>query len=961
MSFSNDDLLKEFSMTSSVYLRYSFIRRLVWSLSVIASTIIFCSVITAQQLYGPTDNGVTAGFASGRGSDLDTVNLYNGQVSVNLPLLNISGRGGVVYSPTVTISRGYVIRPFRYYIPPGQPGSQSPPLLKVISENFQDSYDYSNYRADLGPGVIIGRKTRDHDPALSGTIPPTSYDCHTLTKLYLRLPGGEVELRDVLTNGEPYYGGQLNFNRQRQWHSVDGSGITFISDSNILDESCTDIDFPAMNGINVIFPTGYLLMNDGTQYRFVSGVAKWARDRNGNAITFGWTTTDSIGRQYQISGGGRFGGSVTYKDHSGVDRTIEVVAGNLSTALRSDFATAGVQSLAQLFPSISGRLESPTLPFDPMVTKSIHLPNNTEYRFFYDAYGGLARIELPAGGVIEYDYNPVSYMGDSDLPQVFRFISERRIYDSPTHLQTRELYGTSPGTVTTKDSAGTVISIERHTFKGSPSGDSIFKGAYPSFDNGRELSIEILNPENSTQVLRRIDHTWRTLDQNGVPTNPPQYTWTHQTNYDCALTATKVTLGDTNQASQTTFAYDRYGNKTDTYEYDFGAAGTPGPLLRHSHVDYVSDSLYTSVPDFLYTSTSGVHIKNLVARQWVSGDLTGANKVSQTEFEYDNYTPEIPATRHAASKPRSSITGLCLRLDNNGSACLNASDDSYTRRGNATQATSYISLPGTTTIISNEQFDIAGNRVKSIDRRGKVTTIEYDDCFGTPDDEATTNSAPSQLGTLQTFAFPTSIKNAKDQITYNQYNYFLGKLVNTKDPNGIVSSREYGGGGINGTADLLDRPSRTVTAINTTDKSQTRMVYDDTNRIITTTSDLNDYDDNLVKKEMFCDGLGRNIETHSFESASSYIIAKVQFGVLGRVMRSYNPYRSTGDETYGYTVNSYDGLSRVIKTESFDSAGSSTGFVTTAYEGNKALATDEVGSRRMSRTNGIGNLGNQAF
>jgi hypothetical protein len=229
-----------------------------------------------------------------------------------LPLLNISGRGGVVYSPTVTISRGYVIRPFRYYIPPGQPGSQSPPLLKVISENFQDSYDYSNYRADLGPGVIIGRKTRDHDPALSGTIPPTSYDCHTLTKLYLRLPGGEVELRDVLTNGEPYYGGQLNFNRQRQWHSVDGSGITFISDSNILDESCTDIDFPAMNGINVIFPTGYLLMNDGTQYRFVSGVAKWARDRNGNAITFGWTTTDSIGRQYQISGGGRFGGSVTY-------------------------------------------------------------------------------------------------------------------------------------------------------------------------------------------------------------------------------------------------------------------------------------------------------------------------------------------------------------------------------------------------------------------------------------------------------------------------------------------------------------------------------------------------------------------------------------------------------------------------------------------------------------------------
>src|ERR1044072_2183112 len=171
-------------MTSSAYLQHSFNRRLVRSLFVIAATIIFCSAITAQALYGPTDNGVTAGFASGRGADIDNVNLYNGQVSVNLPLLSISGRGGVSYSPTVTISRGFVIRPFRYWVPAGQVGSQPPPLLKVISENFQDSYDYSSFKAGFAPGVIIGRKTRDHDPSLSGTIPPSTYSCHTLTKLY---------------------------------------------------------------------------------------------------------------------------------------------------------------------------------------------------------------------------------------------------------------------------------------------------------------------------------------------------------------------------------------------------------------------------------------------------------------------------------------------------------------------------------------------------------------------------------------------------------------------------------------------------------------------------------------------------------------------------------------------------------------------------------------------------------
>ena len=103
-------------MTSSAYLQHSFNRYLVRMLFVIASTIIFCSVITAQELYGPTDNGVTAGFATGRGANIDNVNLYNGQVSVHLPLLTIGGRGGASYSPTVTISRGFVIRPFRYYI-----------------------------------------------------------------------------------------------------------------------------------------------------------------------------------------------------------------------------------------------------------------------------------------------------------------------------------------------------------------------------------------------------------------------------------------------------------------------------------------------------------------------------------------------------------------------------------------------------------------------------------------------------------------------------------------------------------------------------------------------------------------------------------------------------------------------------------------------------------------------------
>lgn len=433
-----------------------------WASTFLAALIAFCfsssSAAQQPQSSGPNDNGVIAGFASGRGSDIDLVNLYNGHVSLNLPLIRLGGRGTATYSPSVSISRTFVMRHYQYWVPAGSSGQWSLPTLKVISENYNDSFDYSGFQPGLGPAVLIGRKTRDHNPPISGTIPPGSENCTALTKLYLRLPGGEIELRDVGTNGEPHYDGGSTLNRGREWHSVDGSGISFLSDADIQDETCGDLNFQAMNGGYVIYPTGYLMMGDGSQFRFIAGQAIWSRDRNGNTLTFGTTTTDSIGRQYQIAGGGPYNGSVTYKGFDGTDRVIGVTVGNLSSSLRSDFAIAGVQTLQNLFPSISARLETPGSPFNPVVTQSIHLPNNKEYRFFYDAYGELARVELPTGGTIEYDYGDTIYYGTTDSPQVFRRISARRVFDAPAHLQTQQSFAyeltvdKTITTVTNKDS-----------------------------------------------------------------------------------------------------------------------------------------------------------------------------------------------------------------------------------------------------------------------------------------------------------------------------------------------------------------------------------------------------------------------------------------------------------------------------------------------------------------------------
>jgi hypothetical protein len=93
--------------------------------------------------------------------------------------------------------------------------------------------------------------------------------------------GTEIELRDMASRGEPLQGGGCygGPSRGKTFISADGSAATFISDTDIYDER--QPHFP-----NVIYPSGYLLLRDGTRYRIDSGKTSWIRDSNGNKVTF---------------------------------------------------------------------------------------------------------------------------------------------------------------------------------------------------------------------------------------------------------------------------------------------------------------------------------------------------------------------------------------------------------------------------------------------------------------------------------------------------------------------------------------------------------------------------------------------------------------------------------------------------------------------------------------------------
>jgi len=118
-----------------------------------------------------------------------------------------------------------------------------------------------------------------------------------------------------------------------------------------------------------------------------------------------------------------------------------------------------------------------------------------------------------------------------------------------------------------------------------------------------------------------------------------------------------------------------------------------------------------------------------------------------------------------ALQPRSGISGLCTIITS-PTQCDNSNPPGFVQRGNATSTTRYLLVNGSVTgsISAYVQFDVAGNAVKAIDARGSATTMEYDDRFGAPDGEARSNSAPSELAGLTSYAFATKVTNALGQV-----------------------------------------------------------------------------------------------------------------------------------------------------------------------------------------------------
>ncbi len=924
----------------------------------------------AQDSRNPLDGYTPTGLAPGAPagsyalSGFENVNPYSGGLNFTLPLLSVGGRGGAGYTISLPIEQKWTV-------------THSTADGGIPNQHY-DFYDpefnqfINGTRAGYGPGALYGRQIGDNYQLCDYL--GTSFPSQTLTRFTFVMPDGtEYELRDVLTDGRPYYVGVCPNNgtsRGRVFRTADGTSATFISDDAV-------VDTPFIYS-GIIGAAGYLFLKDGTRYRIDGGTVTWVSDRNGNKLSFEYNSVygvtsikDSLNREitidYLVDDGAPYGlcDRITYRGFGGAPRIIRISRDSLGGVLRTG---SSLRTCHDMFPHINNASSAGACGGGDLVS-AVWLPDDgvhhRSYQFRYNSYSELARVELPTGGAFEYDWDGGYINGPSGGDvcfdcSIYRRVIERRVLANGVDVDNRITFSKpdtlNGGLVTSADFIevnqyeGQILKTsERHYYYGHAvaSVQNNEPLSYPSWDEGKEYRTESLDTNGT--VLRRTDNSW-------TFTAP---IWQFGPAFNPRIIETDTTLEPSgpNLVSRQTFDYDQYNNQTDVYQYDFG-----GGLLRHTHTDYLTTNdvngvAYDTVkpnntsPDASIT----VHLRNLPTLQTIY-DGSGVPR-AKTRFEYDNYTSD-QGYLHYTMVPRTSITGLCDGTSQNCNGSPNFSDQNYLPRGNATMITRYLlnaSGDDAGTIKGYSQYDIAGNVVKVIDPRSTATnviatTFDFTDCFGSPDGNVVTNSGATELGSQSSYAFPSVITNALGQTAHAQFDFHTGRPVDGMDANGVISSGYSDN-------DPLDRPTKIIRGVNqdASVKNQTIFSYDDTNRIITTTKDFNTFDEaSPLKSQTVFDGLGRVTDKRQYENATDYITVRQTYDALGRPSTTSNPFRS--GEVILWTTTAYDDLSRVISVTTPDCA-----VVTTAYSGNRVFVADQNNSdqlrkKRISKTDGLGRL-----
>jgi hypothetical protein len=147
-----------------------------------------------------------------------------------------------------------------------------------------------------------------------------------------------------------------------------------------------------------------------------------------------------------------------------LNRTIRVWYAQMKDALRPD---QSIKTVGDLFPGTqrNNAADSIAGEFNPAVVSKVELPDGRSYGLQYNSYGEIARLDLPTGVAIKYDYPDVVFPGT----KIQRRLGERRVSgDGGLTWESKQVYGQTQVAEAGDTIVGrlTASTVEVHDLKG---------------------------------------------------------------------------------------------------------------------------------------------------------------------------------------------------------------------------------------------------------------------------------------------------------------------------------------------------------------------------------------------------------------------------------------------------------------------------------------------------------------
>jgi RHS repeat-associated protein len=377
------------------------------------------------------------------------------------------------------------------------------------------------------------------------------------------------------------------------------------------------------------------------------------------------------------------------------------------------------------------------------------------------------------------------------------------------------------------------------------------------------------------------------------------------------------------------FTHDANGNVTQVKEYDWF---DPSDVTRDGYgvpIGVPNNATVLRVTNTSYHNSVDDSAANLYSsRTLVSGTPLFLNApketsvgASVTRFSYDGQA--------YGTAPTAGNVTTVSRFDDRGDS--NAANDVW--------------------ITTGSTYDTYGNVVTTTDAKGNVTQIFYDDA---------------------THAMPTRVvvdpqNGTGQQTSWTTYDFSTGSVLTQTDPNLEVSTVDYTNQ-LLGTVDPFGRPgiaySPAVVVNQVSQRHKATTIYEDHLRRVSVVSDLNAEGDGLLKSRRTADELGRSVLSEQSENGSSYSLStRTVYEQAGRIIFTSNPSRSASASTDGWTRVTKDLMGRVTEVATFDgqtqpslTATNWNGRVVTSYDSIYTTVQDQAGKVRRSKVNALGQL-----